>query len=203
MEKLFLLVDAGFPDEHGVAQHPGGTVVSPYAAEGVGQISRSGPLAGHLAYAQVNLSSDVGMTEGSQIGAAIAEHAPTIDGLEALPGGRAFAEAAVPKTELIGIAFAIAVLILAFGSVLAMGLPLAVALVGVGAGVGLLGDRFGGGFNGPFIVTVQPAAGGSLGSVFAIRDALAAAPGVSAVTEPIVDDPSDAHAAVMTLIATT
>jgi RND superfamily putative drug exporter len=67
----------------------------------------------------------------------------------------------------------------------------------------LLADGFGDGFNGPFIVTVQPVAGGSLGSVDTIRAALAAAPGVAAVTEPIVDDPSDAHAAVMTLIATT
>jgi putative drug exporter of the RND superfamily len=139
MGELFVLVDAGFPDEHGVAQNPGATVVSPYSAEGGGQIARNGSLAGHLAYAQVNLSADVDMTEGSQIGAAIAEHAPRIDGLEVLAGGRAFAEAAVPKTELIGIAFAVVVLILAFGSVLAMGLPLAVALAGVGAGVGLIG----------------------------------------------------------------
>ena len=138
MQDLFQVVNAGFPDEHGVAQHPGGTVVSPYSAEGAGQIAVQGPLAGHLAYAQVNLAADIGMTEGSQIGAAIAEHAPTIDGLEVLAGGRAFAEVAIPKTELIGIAFAVVVLILAFGSVLAMGLPLAVALAGVGAGFGLI-----------------------------------------------------------------
>ena len=43
----------------------------------------------------------------------------------------------MPETEFIGLAFAVVVLILAFGSVLAMGLPLAVALAGVGAGVGL------------------------------------------------------------------
>ena len=138
MEKLFALVDAGFPDEHGVAQNPGATIVSPYTAEGGGQIALKDSLAGHLAFAQVNLSADVGMTEGSQIGAAIAQHAPKIDGLEVLAGGRALAEVAVPKTELIGIAFAVVVLILAFGSVLAMGLPLAVALAGVGTGVGLI-----------------------------------------------------------------
>jgi RND superfamily putative drug exporter len=139
MEKLFLLVDAGFPDEQGVAQYPGATVVSPYAPEGVAQVAKAGSLAGHLAYAQVNLAENIGMTEGSEIGAAITENAPEIDGLEVLAGGRAFAELAVPKTELIGIAFAIVVLILAFGSVLAMGLPLAVALAGVGAGVGVIG----------------------------------------------------------------
>ena len=43
-----------------------------------------------------------------------------------------------PKTEFIGLAFAVIVLILAFGSVLAMGLPIAVALGGVGAGLGLI-----------------------------------------------------------------
>ena len=43
-----------------------------------------------------------------------------------------------PETEFIGLAFAIVVLILAFGSVLAMGLPIAVALGGVGAGMGLI-----------------------------------------------------------------
>ncbi|HSK96312.1 MAG TPA: MMPL family transporter, partial [Euzebyales bacterium] len=43
-----------------------------------------------------------------------------------------------PETELIGVAFAVMVLILAFGSVLAMGLPIAVAAGGVGAGAGAL-----------------------------------------------------------------
>jgi RND superfamily putative drug exporter len=138
MDDLFALVDAGFPDETGVPQHPGATVISPYAADGAGQIAREGPLAGELAYAQVNLGADVDLTEASEIGAAIADAAPAIDGLDVLAGGRALGEFAVPKTEFIGIAFAILVLILAFGSVLAMGLPLAVALAGVGAGVGLI-----------------------------------------------------------------
>ena len=43
----------------------------------------------------------------------------------------AFAEFEVPESEVIGVAFAIVILILAFGSVLAMGLPMAVALGGV------------------------------------------------------------------------
>ena len=137
MQELFTLVDAGFPDDAGVAQHPGATVVSPYVAEGAGQIARDGALADQLAFAQVNLGVDVDRTEASQIGAAIAEHAPVIDGLDVLPGGMALGEFAVPETEFIGLAFAVVVLILAFGSVLAMGLPLAVAVAGVGAGVGL------------------------------------------------------------------
>ena len=36
MEELFALVDAGFPDDDGVAQHPGATVVSPYSDRGRG-----------------------------------------------------------------------------------------------------------------------------------------------------------------------
>ena len=138
MEELFATVNAGFPDENGNPQHPGATVVSPYSEQGESQIARQGPLAGQLAYAQVNLAADVGLTESAALGEAIFDGAPTIDGLEVLPGGTALAVFEPPKTEFIGLAFAIVVLILAFGSVLAMGLPIAVALGGVGAGLGLI-----------------------------------------------------------------
>ena len=137
MEELFDQVDAGFPDADGVPQHPGGTVVSPYSERGSGQIARSGPLAGQVAYAQVNLSADVDDTESGLLGQAITDHAPDVDGLEVLPGGQYLTVVDPPQTELIGLAFAMLVLILAFGSVLAMGLPIAVALGGVGAGIGL------------------------------------------------------------------
>jgi len=137
MEELFTLVDGGFPDDAGVPAHPGATIVSPYTVDGGGQIARDGPLADQLAFAQVNLAGHVDRTEASVIGAAIAEHAPVIEGLQVLPGGMALGEFEAPKTEFIGLAFAVVVLILAFGSVLAMGLPLAVAVAGVGAGVGL------------------------------------------------------------------
>jgi putative drug exporter of the RND superfamily len=136
MEELFALVDAGFPDEDGVAEHPGATVISPYSEQGEGQIAGRGPLADELAYAQVNLAADIDLTESALIGEAIAEHAPAIEGLEVFPGGAALAPYEPPESELIGLAFAIVVLIVAFGSVLAMGLPVAVALGGVGAGVG-------------------------------------------------------------------
>ncbi|MEZ5204553.1 MAG: MMPL family transporter [Acidimicrobiales bacterium] len=42
------------------------------------------------------------------------------------------------RSELIGLAVAVIVLLLAFGSVVAMGLPLATALVGLGSGLGLV-----------------------------------------------------------------
>jgi putative drug exporter of the RND superfamily len=88
MEQLFDRVNAGFPDEDGVPRHPGATVVSPYSPEGGGQIAQ-GPLANELAYAQVNLASDIDMTESAQIGEEIVEHAPAVEGLEVLPGGAA------------------------------------------------------------------------------------------------------------------
>ena len=136
MEELFGLVDAGFPAADGVPQHPGATIVSPYAEGGRGQVARNGPLADQVAYAQVNLSSAVDDTESGLLGQAITQHAPAIEGLEVLPGGQYLAVVEPPQTELIGLAFAMLVLIVAFGSVLAMGLPIAVALGGVGAGIG-------------------------------------------------------------------
>ena len=138
MDELFAAVNAGFPDEDGNPLHPGATVVSPYSDQGESQIARQGPLAGQLAYAQVNLAADVGLTESAALGEAISDAAPSVEGLEVLPGGTALAVFETPKTEFIGLAFAIVVLILAFGSVLAMGLPIAVALGGVGAGLGLI-----------------------------------------------------------------
>ncbi len=137
MEELFALVEAGFPDEAGVAQHPGATVISPYAEEGGGQIAREGPLAGELAYAQVNLAAHVDLTESALLGAEIAARTPAVEGLEVVPGGSALGEGTLPSSELIGLAFAVVILIVAFGSVLAMGLPVAVALGGVAAGSAL------------------------------------------------------------------
>jgi putative drug exporter of the RND superfamily len=138
MEELFARVDAGFPDADGVPEHPGATVVSPYSEQGQGQIAREGPLAGQVAYAQVNMAADVDDTASGRIGEAIVEHAPSIEGLEVVPGGEYLAVFDPPASELIGLAFAVVVLIVAFGSVLAMGLPIAVAVGGVGAGVGAI-----------------------------------------------------------------
>ena len=75
----------------------------------------------------------------------IAEAAPTIDGVSIEFGGQVFAEFESPSSEILGLAFAIVILILAFGSVLAMGLPIGVALFGIGIGsvsVALLSNVF-------------------------------------------------------------
>jgi RND superfamily putative drug exporter len=54
-------------------------------------------------------------------------------------GGFIFAEFEEPSSEVLGVAFAIVILILAFGSVLAMGLPVGVALFGIGLGTAIIG----------------------------------------------------------------
>lgn len=87
-----------------------------------------------VAFASVNLDATITGSKGGPIGKAIADIAPKVKGLQVEVGGQYLAKFQPPESELIGIAFAIVVLILAFGSVLAMGLPIAVALAGVGAG---------------------------------------------------------------------
>ena len=62
---------------------------------------------------------------------------PPVEGLQVQFAGPAFGGMEPPQSELLGIAFAILVLIFSFGSVLAMGLPIGTALAGVGAGLTL------------------------------------------------------------------
>ncbi len=113
-----------------VAKIEGVTVISPYSPFGADQINDDGT----IAFAQLNLANDIDETESASIGADIDKMLPEVEGLRIEIGGAAFAEFEPPQSELIGLAFAIVVLILAFGSVLAMGLPIGIAIAGVGAG---------------------------------------------------------------------
>ena len=61
------------------------------------------------------------------------------DGLAIELGGQIFEDFEPPSSETIGIAGAILVLLLAFGSVLAVGLPIGIAMFGVGTGVAIIG----------------------------------------------------------------
>jgi RND superfamily putative drug exporter len=119
---------------------PGVRVTSPYSEQGQlrGQVAVDGPLAGQVAYAKVDLGEGITESESSAIGEEIRELTPDIDGLQVELGGQALAEFEPPESELIGLAFAIVILILSFGSVLAMGLPIGVALFGVGIGAGII-----------------------------------------------------------------
>jgi putative drug exporter of the RND superfamily len=111
---------------------------SPYAVGGEGKISSQGPDAGRIAYASVEMPEDISFPRALEIRRQILEDAPVVPGLRMELGGYIFAEFEEPSAELIGLAFAIVILIVAFGSVLAMGLPIGVALFGIGIGSAII-----------------------------------------------------------------
>ena len=115
------------------------TVVGPYGEEGAFQVARQGDEAGKIAYAQLEAPQDASFDETLAISQAVQAAAPDIEGLQVEVGGAAFAEFEEPSSEILGLAFAIVILIVAFGSVLAMGLPVGVALAGIGIGTILVG----------------------------------------------------------------
>jgi putative drug exporter of the RND superfamily len=109
-------------------------VVSPFGDNGIRQIDPTGT----IAYATVNLAQELTQTDTAEIGKEIDRLIPDRAGLQVEVGGEALAEFEPPDAELIGLSFAIVILIVAFGSVLAMGLPIGVALFGVGLGASLV-----------------------------------------------------------------
>jgi RND superfamily putative drug exporter len=117
-----------------IGEIEGVSVESPYAPTALGQINA----ARTVAFATVNLDRGLDQMEMAEVGEAIEEASPSIDGLTIEVGGQSLAEFEPPESELIGLAFAIVILILAFGSVLAMGLPIGVALFGVGLGASVV-----------------------------------------------------------------
>lgn len=121
-------------------------VESPYDPALAGQlVSSRGDNAGKIAYANVNVPDDLQTPDATKIRDFIDEHTPEIEGLQVELGGEWFAEFENPSSETIGLAFAIIILIFAFGSVLAMGLPVASALFGIFIGtsiVALLSNAF-------------------------------------------------------------
>ena len=125
MEALFAKVDA----------REDVTIASPYVEGGDRQIAQSGK----IAYADLEMPADTPFDETFKVSQEIEAAIPDIPGLEVEVGGAAFAEFAEPSSEVLGLAFAIVILILAFGSVLAMGLPVGVALGGISIGTILIG----------------------------------------------------------------
>jgi RND superfamily putative drug exporter len=110
-------------------------ILSPYSPMGAAQISSIGESAGTVAYAQLVLDAGTTTDDGARILDEILAMAPDVAGVEIAFGGDMFRHREPPNSELLGVAFAVFVLILSFGSVLAMGLPIATALAGVGTGV--------------------------------------------------------------------
>jgi RND superfamily putative drug exporter len=114
-------------------------VESPYSPGGELLISSQGPEAGKIAYANVELPDDIDSPRALEISKEITASLPELEGLQVELGGIIFAEFETPSSEVLGLAFAIVILIVAFGSVLAMGLPVGVALFGIGIGVAIIG----------------------------------------------------------------
>ena len=84
------------------------------------------------------MPDDIEFARAGEIRDEILDDAPEIDGLRIELGGFIFAEFEEPQSEVLGLAFAIVILIVAFGSVLAMGLPVGVALFGIGIGTAII-----------------------------------------------------------------
>ena len=109
----------------------------------INQVATDGPQAGKIAFARVEIGESVTFEESGQLGLDLREAGDRlereVDGLRVEIGGEALAQFEPPESEVIGLAFAIVVLIVSFGSVLAMGLPIAVALAGVSLGITLTG----------------------------------------------------------------
>ncbi|MEA2828668.1 MAG: putative drug exporter of the superfamily, partial [Actinomycetota bacterium] len=118
-------------------------VVSPYSEDGSNQISDSPDHQSDIGYATVELDPDVTFENAQAITKDIKAVMPHQAGLQIELGGAIFGEFEAPSSELLGVAFAMVILVLAFGSVLAMGLPISVALAGISIGtitVGLLSN---------------------------------------------------------------
>ncbi|MBV9953313.1 MAG: MMPL family transporter [Acidimicrobiia bacterium] len=109
------------------------TVSSPYAPGGERQTSQRGATAGKLAFADVELPN-ITNEQASKIRDKINARTPHIEGVDIELGGEVFADFQAPSSEALGLAFAVVILLLAFGSVLAMGLPVGVALAGIAVG---------------------------------------------------------------------
>ncbi|MGH1489877.1 MAG: MMPL family transporter [Acidimicrobiales bacterium] len=123
-----------------VGEIPGVTVESPYASGGENQIAPAGERAGQIAFAAVALDPEFDQTTAGEVGVEILEmvRSNPISDVQVEVGGTALAEFEPPETELIGLGFAVIVLIVALGSVLAMGITVGVAVTGVGVGLALI-----------------------------------------------------------------
>ena len=113
-------------------------VASPYDPDGGRRVAARGPDAGRIAYADLEVSPDTTANDAAEIGLEIDRlinaSGLRADGVGVEIGGTWLAGRAPPESEAIGLAFAVLVLILAVGSVVAMGMTIGTALVGVGAG---------------------------------------------------------------------
>ncbi len=128
MQELFDKIEAAIPNV---------AVVSPYSPEGARQIGPNDP---NVAYAEINFA-DRSNEQFQEDGKKIQELGDQVDmpGLEIDYGGNMFATDPINgASEAVGVAAAMIILLIAFGSVLAMGLPIGTALFGIGTGIALV-----------------------------------------------------------------
>ena len=113
-------------------------VASPYDPGGGRRVAARGPDAGRIAYANLEVSPDTTANDAAETGLEIDRlinaSGLRADGVQVEVGGSWLAGREPPESEAVGLAFAVLVLILAVGSVVAMGMTVGTALVGVGAG---------------------------------------------------------------------
>ena len=117
----------------------GVTVGSPYAPNGGHRIAAQGPEAGRIAYADIDTGADTSAFEAEDIGHEIGHLIDqlglrSMEGVQVEVGGAWLSDREPPESEAIGLAFAVFVLIMAVGSVVAMGMTVSTALIGVGVG---------------------------------------------------------------------
>jgi RND superfamily putative drug exporter len=123
MEGLFAEIEENVDDVE---------VVSPYGPAGTEQIAEGGT----IAYAEINLADrpDADFNDAAdeieELGSDI-----DVEGLTVAYGGDLFYEDEPAGSEAIALLFAIVILLIAFGSVLAAGLPILTALFGIGTGI--------------------------------------------------------------------
>ena len=117
----------------------GVTLGSPYDGDGRRRIAAQGPEAGRIAYADVDTGADTSAFEAEDIGHEIGRLIDqlglrSMEGVQVEVGGAWLSDREPPESEAIGLAFAVFVLIMAVGSVVAMGMTVGTALIGVGVG---------------------------------------------------------------------
>ena len=117
----------------------GVTLGSPYDGDGRRRIAAQGPEAGRIAYADIDTGADTSAFEAEDIGHEIGRLIDqlglnSMEGVQVEVGGAWLSDREPPESEAIGLAFAVFVLIMAVGSVVAMGMTVGTALIGVGVG---------------------------------------------------------------------
>jgi RND superfamily putative drug exporter len=115
---------------------PNTTVVSPYSSNAARQIAPGGK----IAYAQVNFADRTAeeLKDAAKHIQSLGDDVH-VRGLDIEYGGDMFQKNPLNgATEAIGLAAAIIILLIAFGSVLAMGLPIGTAVFGIGTGTAIV-----------------------------------------------------------------